>query len=150
MINVKKEGVLLEKTALGFEHSAVINPAVWQSGNDVHLLYRAVRRGNFSTIGFCRLHGPLDVVPRDAVPVIRLQHAAESQGMKHRRVGKRADTGYCSDAGYEGVDALCGLAVSDDLRHFEGKGISVPQLCVKRFGELVQSGLKVNEKYSRE
>lgn len=150
MINVKKEGVLLEKTALGFEHAAVINPAVWQSGNDVHLLYRAVRRGNFSTIGFCRLHGPLDVVQRDAVPLIIPQHPYESQGMEDPRVVKLADTFYFSYTAYDGINALGALAVSNDLRHFEKKGIIVPQLCFKRFGELVQSGLKVNEKYFRE
>ena len=50
MITVKKEGVVLEKSWREFENEAVCNPAVFQDGNTVHILYRAVRRGNYSTI----------------------------------------------------------------------------------------------------
>lgn len=38
------------KTALSFEDEGVLNPAVIKEGNTVHLLYRAVRKGNHSTI----------------------------------------------------------------------------------------------------
>lgn len=88
MIKVKKEGLLLEKTALGFESAAVFNPAVYQDGDEVHLFYRAVRKGNFSTIGHCRLRGPLKVVERDKVPVIIPQHFYESQGIEDPRIVK--------------------------------------------------------------
>lgn len=49
MIEVKKEGVLLKKTKLGFENDGVLNPATIQEGNYVHLFYRAVRTGNYSS-----------------------------------------------------------------------------------------------------
>ncbi|MFN0035096.1 MAG: hypothetical protein ACKVUS_08520 [Saprospiraceae bacterium] len=43
MIEVKKEGILLNKTALGFENEGVLNPAVIREGGFVHVFYRAVR-----------------------------------------------------------------------------------------------------------
>ena len=64
MINVKKEGVLLRKTDLEFENEGVLNPAVIREGEHVHLFYRAVSKGNYSSIGYCKLNGPLEIVER--------------------------------------------------------------------------------------
>ncbi len=150
MIKVSKEGVLLEKTALGFESAAVFNPAVYQEGDQVHLFYRAVRKGNFSTIGYCRLQGALDVVERSKVPVIIPQYPYECQGMEDPRIVKIDGTYHLSYTAYDGITALGALAVSSDLQHFEKKGIIVPKVDFKRFSELVQSGPRVNEKYFRE
>lgn len=46
MVEVKNEGILLEKTQLEFENEGVLNPAVIRTGDNVHLFYRAVRKGN--------------------------------------------------------------------------------------------------------
>ena len=51
MIVVKKEGVLLSHSDLAFENDGVLNPAAIREGEFVHLFYRSVRVGNFSTIG---------------------------------------------------------------------------------------------------
>lgn len=64
MIEVKKEGVLFTKTDLEFENEGVFNPAVMREGDSVHLFYRAVRKGNYSSIGYCRLDGPLTLAER--------------------------------------------------------------------------------------
>ena len=53
MIEVKKEGVLLKKTDLAFENAGVLNPAVVSDGHSIHVFYRAVSKGNYSTIGYC-------------------------------------------------------------------------------------------------
>lgn len=150
MIEVKKEGLLLEKTVLGFESAAVFNPAVYQDGDTVHLFYRAVRRGNFSTIGYCRLHGPLHVVQRAKVPVIIPQYPYENQGVEDPRIVRIDGSYYLSYTAYDGITASGALAVSENLRHFEKKGVIVPRLDFRRFSELVQSGPRVNEKYFRE
>ena len=60
MIEVKKEGVLLRKTNLDFENEGVLNPAVISDGDCIHVFYRAVSKGNYSTIGYCRLKEPLE------------------------------------------------------------------------------------------
>lgn len=52
MIKVKKEGVVLSKTNLVFENEGVLNPGVISEGNDIHMFYRAVKTGNFSSIGY--------------------------------------------------------------------------------------------------
>jgi GH43 family beta-xylosidase len=67
-IKIKKEGVLLEKTELDFENEGVLNPAVIREGDTVHVFYRAVRKGNHSTIGYCQLNGPLDLSERKPSP----------------------------------------------------------------------------------
>ncbi len=46
MIAIKKEGIILSETELEFENDGVLNPAIIQEGNTVHMLYRAVRIGN--------------------------------------------------------------------------------------------------------
>lgn len=47
MIEVKKEGILLQKTALGLENEGILNPAVIQEGDRIHLFYRAVSRKQY-------------------------------------------------------------------------------------------------------
>ena len=61
MIEIKKEGIILKKTRLGFESKGVLNPAVIRNGENIHLYYRAVQKGNYSSIGYCRLDGPLSL-----------------------------------------------------------------------------------------
>ena len=79
MILVKKEGILLKKTNHEFENEGVLNPAVIREGNSVHLFYRAVQKGGHSSIGYCRLEGPLVVVERFDKPVIVSKFKYESK-----------------------------------------------------------------------
>ena len=70
MIEVKKEGIIVKKTHFEFEDEGVLNPAVIRAGDSVHIFYRAVRKGNHSSIGYCRLDGPLTVAERWNKPMI--------------------------------------------------------------------------------
>ena len=81
MIHVKKHGVILDKTTSSFENEGVFNPGVFQDQNTVHLFYRAVRKGNFSCIGYSKLEGPLKVVERLKVPIIVSETSEEFQGV---------------------------------------------------------------------
>lgn len=63
-MNVKKEGILLEKREYEFENAGVLNPAIIKVGDNVHIFYRAVSEGNHSTIGYARLDGPLHIAER--------------------------------------------------------------------------------------
>ena len=62
MIQVKKEGIVLSKTNLGFEAEGVLNPAVIHYGDFIHIFYRAVANGNYSTIGYSKFKSPLEIV----------------------------------------------------------------------------------------
>lgn len=149
MIKVKKEGIILEKTTLGFENEGVLNPAVIKEGNHLHLFYRAVRKGNYSTIGYCELDGPLTVKKRHITPIIIPQFEYESQGIEDPRVVKIDDLYYLTYTAYNGVNALGALATSKDLKHFEKKGLIVPQFSFDEFKRLAECSGKINPKYIR-
>lgn len=59
MLEIKREGILLKRTLLDFENEGVLNPAAIREGEYVHIFYRAVSLGNYSSIGYCKLKGPL-------------------------------------------------------------------------------------------
>ena len=127
MIEVKKEGILLEKTCLGFENEGVLNPAIIKDGDKIHLFYRAVRKGNYSSIGYCRMYEPLTIASRLDIPLIFPQFDYESQGVEDPRITKIDDLFYLTYTAYDGVNALGALATSSDLISFEKLGIIVPQ-----------------------
>lgn len=147
MLEVKKEGILLEKTHLGFENEGVLNPAVYQEGDTVHLYYRAVRKGNHSTIGYCRLNGPLTIVERWHKPLIMPELDFESQGVEDPRLVKIEDTFYMSYTGYDGISARGAVATSSDLIHFTKRGIVVPPITYSEFIFLAEPAGKINENY---
>lgn len=149
MITAKKEGVLLKKTELAFENEGVLNPAVMQQGNEVHMFYRAVRNGNYSTIGYCRFEGPLTLKERYNTPVIIPHTKAESQGVEDPRIVKIDDTYYMTYTAYDGINALGSLATSTDLKTFQNKGVLVPQISHDQFTLLAESSGQVNKKYFR-
>lgn len=149
MIEVKKEGVLLNKTSLAFENEGVLNPGVFQIGLNVHMFYRAVRMGNFSTIGYCRLMGPLQVAERSVVPILSPEFDYESQGMEDPRIVKIEDLYYLTYTAYDGVNALGALATSTDLIHFTKKGLIVPKIGYEEFNLLAGSKNSLNAKYLR-
>jgi predicted GH43/DUF377 family glycosyl hydrolase len=149
MIEIKKEGVILNKTQAGFEKEGVLNPAAIREGDTVHIFYRAVRKGNYSTIGYCKLDGPLTVANRMDVPVVLPNGDTESHGVEDPRITKIDGTYYLTYTAYDGVNALGALATSKELPHFEKKGIIVPQMSYEAFRLLAESKGPINERYNR-
>ncbi|TDP60935.1 pesticidal protein Cry7Aa [Flavobacterium dankookense] len=149
MIQVIKEGILLKKTNHNFENEGVLNPAAIRDGEHVHLLYRAVRIGNHSTIGYCRLDGPLFIEQRNETPLLSPEMDYESHGIEDPRIVKIDDTYYLTYTGYDGVNALGCLATSTDLVNFDRKGIIVPQITYEEFNDLAKENATINEKYFR-
>ena len=147
MVTIKREGVILEKTDLEFENEGVMNPAVISDGDTVHLFYRAVKQGNYSTIGYCRLEGPLKVVERNRVPLLVPQSGYE--GMEDPRIVKIEDTYYLSYTAYDGLNARGALAVSTDLVHFVKRGIVTSDLSYPEFEKLVTVQEHRTSKYFR-
>ena len=147
MITVKKEGILLSKTDFEFENDGVLNPAVIREGDNVHIYYRAVQVGNHSTLGYCRLDGPLTISERWDKPFMIPEFDYESHGVEDARIVKIDDTYYLSYTAYDGVNARGALATSKDLMHFKKKGIIVPPVTYAEFVSLVETAGKVNENY---
>ena len=149
MITVKKEGILLQKTLLEFENEGVLNPGTIKEGNTVHLFYRAVRWGNFSSIGYCKLNGPFNVEKRFEQPVIVSEFEYETHGVEDPRIVKIDDIYFLTYTAYDGVNALGALALSKDLVHWEKKGLIVPQITYAEFSRLASTKNILNEKYLR-
>lgn len=149
MIKVKKEGIILSETDLYFENDGVLNPAIMQEGSTVHVLYRAVRRGNFSTIGYAKLEGPLKVVERKKEPLITPTTDDEIHGIEDPRIVKIDNVYYLTYCAYDGINALGSFATSSNLVHFEKHGVVVPQVTYEEFNTLTECGGHLNEKYER-
>jgi predicted GH43/DUF377 family glycosyl hydrolase len=137
MIEVKKEGILLAKTDLEFENGGVLNPAVMREGDCVHIFYRAVQTGNRSSIGYCRLDGPLTIAERWNKPFMVPEFDYESQGVEDARIVKIDDTFYMTYTAYDGTNARGALATSKNLKHFKKKGIIVPPISYAAFVFLI-------------
>lgn len=110
MILVKKEGVILRKTALDFESQVVLNPAIIKEGELVYMFYRAVSKGNYSTIGFCQLNGPLEGTQRYDFPVLTPIGDRESRGIEDPRIVKIDQRYYLTYTAFDGFNALGALA----------------------------------------
>ncbi|MBP6810617.1 MAG: pesticidal protein Cry7Aa [Saprospiraceae bacterium] len=149
MIQVKKEGILLKKTTLGFENEGVLNPAVIREGNCIHLFYRAVSKGNYSSIGHCKLKGPFTIEERSDLPVLHPQFDYESHGMEDPRITKIDDLFYLSYTAYDGVNALGALATSKDLLQWDKLGLIVPQVSYDEFSRLSECRCAIHTKYFR-
>jgi beta-1,2-mannobiose phosphorylase / 1,2-beta-oligomannan phosphorylase len=147
MIGVKKEGILLSKTDLEFENDGVLNPAIMREGDSVHLFYRAVRKGNHSNIGYCRLDGPLTVAERSDKPFMVPEFDYESQGVEDARVVMIEDQYYMTYTAYDGTNARGALATSKDLKKFTKQGIIVPPITYAEFVYMAETAGKVNENY---
>ncbi len=147
MIQVKKEGIILKKTDFKFENEGVLNPAAIRLGDSVHLFYRAVQKGNYSSIGYCRLDGPLTVAERWDKPIMVPEFDYESHGVEDARIVKIDNLYYMTYTAYDGINAQGALATSKDLKHFKKHGILVPQITYDEFAFLAKSAVKINEKY---
>lgn len=147
MIKVIKEGIILERTKNSFENQGVSNPAVFQQGKTVHMLYRAIQTGNYSSIGYCRLQGPLRMVKRNSIPLLKPSTKQESHGIEDPRIVMIGRRYYLTFTSYNGQTALGSLATSKDLVHFHRKGIIVPMVSFSKFQLLAESSGAIDPKY---
>lgn len=149
MIEVKKHGIVLKKTDLAFENDSVLNPAIMQEGTTIHMLYRAVRNGNYSTVGYCKLDGPLKVVERSNTPLLIPLTDDASKGVEDPRIVKIDGVYYITYTAYNGINALGALVTSTNLKTFERQGIIVPKYTFDEFKRLAECNNLVNVKYFR-
>ncbi len=122
MIPVKRGGIILEPSELEFENQAVFNPAAIKVGNKVHLFYRAVKEGNYSSIGYCQLDGPLKVIERTKKPILYPEFDYEAHGVEDPRIVFLNGRYYLSYMAYNGRDVVTAYATSKDLKNFKKRG----------------------------
>lgn len=149
MIEIKKEGIVLRKTDLSFENEGVLNPAAIKENGKIHLFYRAVAKGNFSSIGYCVLSDPLTIENRSDVPIIIPESEDEKHGIEDPRIVKIDGLFYLTYTSYDGINALGTLKTSKDLKSWKSEGIIVPKIPYEEFKLLSESEGLIPEKYKR-
>lgn len=149
MFTVEKYGIILDPTEKEFENKGVLNPGVYQDGETLHLLYRAVTVGGWSSIGYAKTEGPLKVVERLDKPLIISEFDYEKKGVLDARIVKIEDTYYITYAAYDGTNTLGALATSKDLVHIEKHGVISPQINYEDYKKCVtnKKNAKLNSKY---
>jgi predicted GH43/DUF377 family glycosyl hydrolase len=113
------------------------------------MFYRAIRIGNYSTVGYCRLEEPLKIVERYDKPVLFPQFDYENQGVEDPRITKIEDTYYLSYCTHDDLNALGALATSKDLKEWTKHGIITPMLTYDEFKALTEVEHVLSEKYLR-
>lgn len=146
MVIVKREGVLLEATENEFENQAVLNPTVVQQGDTLHIFYRAVKEGNYSSVGYCRLEGPLNIVERKKSPILFPEYDYEKHGTEDPRVVFLDGIYYLFYTAYDGKNALVAYATSKDLKIWEKHGLISPKITYDEAGNFFRSS-NLKEKY---
>lgn len=146
-IAITRHGVVLEKTELGFENEGVFNPACIRVGDEVHMFYRAVRIGNYSTIGHCVFNGPLELKTRLEKPLLHPEHPYESQGIEDPRITQIENTYYMTYSVYDKANVMGSFATSTDLKTFEKHEPITPRLTYREYKKLVECCSDLNPKY---
>ncbi len=147
-LKVKKHGVILRKTEHAFENEGAFNPAIVQEDNTVHIFYRAVQKGNSSSIGYARLNGPLELVERKTEPVISPATDYEKKGTEDPRITKINNTYYLTYAAYDGINVFGAYATSSDLKSFVRHGILTPVFSFEEYSNLIRENYeRISEKH---
>jgi len=148
MISIKKEGIILKPTNSEFEKRAVLNPACIRFGDNVHMFYRAISQENYSSIGYCRLEGPLRVVERLEKPILQPEHDYEKQGTEDPRITFLDGVYYLIYMAYDGKNVSIAYAISKDLKKFQKKGVISPNITYDQAENIFRAcSSKLKERY---
>jgi beta-1,2-mannosidase len=126
----------------GWESTGTFNPAVVMSDGKVVMLYRAQDANGTSRLGYAESHDGIHFTRRPE-PVLSPQTEYEKDGgvedprlvkfddaggdpSTALRTGARVSTYYLTYTGYNKKDAQLCLATSNDLIHWERKGVIMP------------------------
>lgn len=147
MIQAKETHIVLKpRKKFDFENSGVLNPSTIQKDGITHLFYRAVKTGNFSTIGYCQFKNK-ELLYRSSEAIMVPEFAYESQGIEDPRITYLEGLYYLFYTAFDGKNALVAYATSPDLINFTKKGLITPQISYDLAEDIFrESG--VNPKYT--
>ena len=148
MVEVIRHGVILQASHHSFENQAVLNPTCVQIGKTVHMFYRAVHSGNHSSVGYCRLKGPTEVVYRSKKPVLVASAPHEKHGIEDPRVVFVDGTYYMFYSAYDGLSCVVSYATSKDLKNWTKQKIISPTFTYDELGNIFRERtFKLKERY---
>lgn len=147
MVKIKREGIILEPTELGFENKGVFNPACIRKGKYVHMFYRAWDKGNHSTIGYCKLDGPIKVIERAKKPVLFPEHDYE-HNLEDPRIVFLDGKYYFTYIIYDGKNVHIAYATSKDLKKIEKKGTISPKITYHAVADIMRAcSFRLKDRY---
>jgi predicted GH43/DUF377 family glycosyl hydrolase len=136
MIKIKKHGVILEPTRREFEQVSTFNPAIYQEGNDVHVVYRAQDGDYLSTFGYARLKGATRLAERHKEPLYTPKYGYEKRGIEDACLVKIDDTFYMTYVAHDGIDAVIAYMHGPDLFNLERGGIISTKISYRKAAKL--------------
>lgn len=128
MIEIGRSSIVLEsRPGIEFENEGVFNPACIEKDGIIHIFYRAVRQGNFSTLGHCQIKDD-QIISRPETPFMIPEYQYESHGIEDPRLTFIDGKYYLFYTAYDGQNALVAYATSNDLNTFTKQGLITPQI----------------------
>jgi len=128
MISIKDYGIILtSRPGVEFENGGVLNPACIEINGVIHMFYRAVRKGNFSTVGYCQIKDE-KIIYRSDKPVLVPEYNYEKQGIEDPRITFLEGTYYLLYTAFDGQNAQVAYATSLDLKTWTKQGLITPQI----------------------
>ena len=147
MIKVTKGEIILEsRPDKEFENEGVLNPGCVDKDGITHMFYRAVKKDNFSTIGYCQIKDG-EIIFRNDKPLMSPEYRYESQGLEDPRVTFLEGRYYMFYTAFDGQSAVVAYAVSNDLKTWVKKGLISPQFSYDEAEDIFRTS-GVNEKYT--
>lgn len=147
MIKVQKLGVILKPTKNIFEDKAVLNPAIYQEGKTIHVLYRAINKKFTSTIGYAKLHGPTKIVERWKKPLYKPQYPYEKKGLEDPRITKIGKELYMTYVAHDGKNAVFCYAAGKSPLHLRKRGIISPEITYDQVGKIFLKKEHLKDRY---
>lgn len=145
-MKITREGIILRPSHQTFEDLATLNPGIYQEGNYVHVLYRAVNKKFTSTIGYAKLKGPLEVIERWKKPMFEPEFSYEKKGMEDPRITKFGKELLMTYVAHDGKNAQIAYMRGKDIFDLKRCGIISPNITYKRAAKLM-SFSKVKDDY---
>ena len=120
------EAPVLSPRGTTWESAGTFNPAVVRHGSKFVMLYRAQDAAGTSRLGYAESADGI-FFTRRAEPVLSPEADYEKDGgVEDPRLQRFGDTYYLTYTGYNKKDAQLCLATSQDLIHWERKGVILP------------------------
>ncbi len=110
----------------GWESAGTFNPAVIRRGDKIVMLYRAQDKQGTSRLGYAESADGLHFTRRDEPVLSPSADYEKDGGVEDPRLVQFGDTYYLTYTGYNKKDAQLCLATSNDLIHWERKGVIIP------------------------
>lgn len=147
MLEIKNEGIVIEPRELSFEAEGVLNPASVEKDGVIHMFYRAVAKGNFSSIGYCQIKDG-EIVDRWNKPILAPEFDYEKYGMEDPRITFLEGQYYMLYTAFDGKNARIAYATSQDLINWTKMGLISPSITYDLAEDIFRDSVADRQRYS--